>query len=437
MDPIDQGFSRKLLGKLRSSLWSFLKRFFPPGSLGRKLYYQWRVRFGRSILRLDHRQSLPIDKDLKRFSEWVHAQEAARIVLILASTKLIEIEGQRSTNLALEFARRGIPVIFGYWRWRSDDWCSQDYIERGILQIPVDVIAEWPEMIFRAFHVPERIAVFEFPHPAFFRVLAEAHASGWLTVYDVVDDWEEFQRVGQADWYDRQFEAHLAATADAVTVINRKLAQQLRLFNLAETAILPNGFAVGVERIDCRRELERGQVTIGYFGYLAGAWFDWQLLSQAARSRPDWRFYLIGYGGEPEGISLPGNIILLGKKPRSELASYAANWDVAIIPFKAERLAAGADPIKTYEYLAMGLPVVVTGVYPPEGGEPFVQRAISVEGFVSAIEQASNEESNQVNLRKAFAESCTWRHRVDAFFTLLECGEQRIAEKRALFQGER
>jgi glycosyltransferase involved in cell wall biosynthesis len=176
-------------------------------------------------------------------------------------------------------------------------------------------------------------------------------------------------------------------------------------------------------------------VTVGYFGYLAGAWFDWELIAEAARRRPWWRFYLIGYGGSPDGLVLPDNVVLLGKKPQSELAAYAANWDVAIIPFKPEPLAAAADPIKTYEYLAMGLPVVATGVFPPAGGEAFVTRTEGVEGFLAELEKAAAQRgSEEVAARRGFVEACTWEARLDALFGAIDRGEQRVAEKRALFR---
>jgi glycosyltransferase involved in cell wall biosynthesis len=358
-------------------------------------------------------------------------------VVILASTQLIESEGQRSTNLAFEFSRRGIPCIFGYWRWKPDDWASQTRLEEGILQIPVDVLASWPEMVFRGFRCDQKLLLIEFPHPSFFKLLAEAHACGWMSIYDVVDDWVEFQRVGQADWYESAFETHLIHASDAVVAVNKNLADSMGSLGANGIEIIPNGLAPGVEDVDQERALERGEITIGYFGYLAGSWFDWKLIASAANARPSWKFYLIGYGGQPEGVTLPENVILLGKKPRKELAAYAANWDVAIVPFKAEQLAAGADPIKTYEYLAMGLPVVVTGVYPPLGGEAHVRRVDGPDAFIEALEIASRERDQKVDERVTFARTCSWSARLDAFLSMVARGVQRLGEKRALFEGRK
>jgi glycosyltransferase involved in cell wall biosynthesis len=424
-----------LRGRIFYGLWQLLKRLFPAGSIGRRLFYRFRARFGRSIISLDRRPLLRIDQDLRQFVAWVNEHQARMIVVILASTQLIESEGQRSTNLALEFSRWGIPCVFGYWRWKPDVWTAQTRLEEGILQIPVDVLASWPEMVFRSFQCDLKLLLIEFPHPSFFKLLAEAHASGWMAIYDVVDDWEEFQRVGQALWYESAFEKHLIHASDAVVAVNSSLVVSLKSLGADEVEIIPNGLARGVEVLDQERYLERGDVTVGYFGYLAGSWFDWKLLATAAKVRQSWRFYLIGYGGQPDGMVLPENIVLLGKKPRTELASYAAHWDVAMVPFKSERLAAGADPIKIYEYLAMGLPVVVTGVYPPKGAEAYVRRVEGVEAFIEAIEAASKERNQQVDKRVAYAQTCSWSARVDVFVDMMERGKQRLGEKRALFGG--
>jgi glycosyltransferase involved in cell wall biosynthesis len=444
MGSMQSDTNSSLKTKIMKGMKEFIKRILPPGSLGRRIYYQLRARYGRSIISLDRRPALPIDQDLQQFLNRLEERQNTEVVVFLASTVLDESEGQRSTNLALEFSERGVPCVFGYWRWKRDFWAPQDRLEDGILQIPVDVLASWPEMIFREIKVTRKILLVEFPHPSFFKLIAEAHASGWTIIYDVVDDWEEFFRVGQAIWYDSDFEKYLLHSADAVVTVNRFLADHL---GRSPVSILPNGLSCGVEVIDQERTLERGEITVGYFGYLAGAWFDWELLAEAARLQPKWKFYLIGYGGSPEGTQLPDNLHLLGKQPRRELAAYAANWDVAIIPFKEERLARGADPIKTYEYLAMGLPVVVTGVFPPEGAEPYVQRAQGVEGFIQALRIASEDRDREdwgredrernVEERKAFAQTCTWSNRVDDLLKLVESGSQRIGEKQAMFGGKR
>jgi polysaccharide pyruvyl transferase CsaB len=449
-------FEQTLAYRLVSRFWRLTGSLFPDGSRRRKLYRlarralgklfggpatpeaAWRAGMGGAPAPASAADAgmepLPDPRaDLLAFEERVRAGGAHQVVAIFSATQLLESEGQRPTQLALALSRRGVPVVFIYWRWWDNEWRPQDRLDDGIVQVPIDVVTRRPEMLTGAFEGLERIAFFEFPHPGFFETLSVAGSAGWITVYDVLDDWDEFHRVGQAIWYDEPFERHLIGASDAVFTINEVLAGRIRQLGGSLAEVVGNGLKPGLEVVGEPRPLERGEVTVGYFGYLAGAWFDWELVAAAARLRPSWRFYLIGYGGLPDGVELPASVALLGKQPQGDLAAYAANWDVALIPFKPDRLAAGADPIKTYEYLAMGLPVVATGVYPPAGGEAFVRRAEGAEGFVREIEQAAAQGRREgAAARRAFAASCTWDHRMEEMLDSIEQGRQRVAEKRAL-----
>jgi glycosyltransferase involved in cell wall biosynthesis len=437
-------FERTLAYRLATRFWRLMRALFPEGSGRRRIYRLGRRAVGRLLgvggpaLPASGAPGLADAPDaragLLRFEERVVAAGARRVVAVFSGTQLLESEGQRPTQLALSLARRGVPVVFVYWRWREDEQRPQDRLEEGILQIPIDVVVRHPETLAGAFAGRERIALFEFPYPGFFATLSAVSSAGWITVYDVIDDWAEFHRVGQAIWFDEEFERHLIGACDSLFAINGELAGRVRALGGPGVEILGNGLKTGLADVREPRPLARGEVTVGYFGYLAGAWFDWELIAAAAARRPAWRFYLIGYGGSPEGAPLPANVELLGKQPQADLAAFAANWDVAVIPFKPDRLAAGADPIKTYEYLAMGLPVVVTGVHPPAGGEAFVARAVGEEDFLAAVERAAVRSTpEEVAARRAFAATCTWDHRLDALLAALAAGGQRVAEKRALF----
>jgi polysaccharide pyruvyl transferase CsaB len=435
-------FERTLAYRLATRFWGLMRRTFPEGS-GRRGIYRFCRRAVGKLLGAGTLAPLPPPAaadapdsraDLLGFEERVAAAGASQVVAIFSGTQLLESEGQRPTQLALALARRGVPVVFVYWRWHEEEWRPQDRLAEGILQIPIDVVIRNPQMLTGAFAGRERIALFELPYPGFFTTLSAASSAGWITVYDGLDDWEEFHRVGQAIWFDEELERHLIGACDALFAINEELARRIRDLGGPGVEILGNGLKTGVSEIREPRPLVRGKITVGYFGYLAGAWFDWELLAGAARRRPAWRFYLIGYGGSPDGVVLPTNVELLGKQPQADLAAFAANWDVAVIPFKPDRLAAGADPIKTYEYLAMGLPVVVTGVYPPAGGEAFVARAEGEAEFLAAIERAATHQATEeIAARRAFADTCTWDHRLDTLLGALAAGHQRVAEKRALF----
>ena len=354
--------------------------------------------------------------------------------MFIAPTRFEASEGQRSYHLALEFARRGWKVVFGYWRWHIGDERPRPAHAPGIFELPLDVLLVDPERALRPVTSAAGLLFLEFPVPAAFRFLATANARGYLTVYDAVDDWRAFHAAGQAPWYEPSFERGLGAACDVVMAVSRTLADVVGERCSRTVHLAPNAWSPDLLRDAAPVTLDRGTITLGYFGHLTEAWFDWDLLIECARRRPDWRIQLVGYGGGWRTTHLPPNVSYLGKLPRGALAATAAAWDAGIIPFRAGEVAAAADPIKIYEYLALDLPVVGAGIRAPFGAEPLVHVAGDVDGFLRAVELAVTTRGAHVSDRRAFAAANTWERRVDAITHLLELDEPRAAFKRRLFE---
>ncbi len=255
-----------------------------------------------------------------------------------------------------------------------------------------------------------------------------------MTIYDAVDDWRAFHAAGQAPWYEPPFERGLGASCDVVLAVSRMLADVVGERCSRTVHLAPNAWSPDLLHDAAPVANDRGSITLGYFGHLTEAWFDWDLLIECARRRPEWRIQLIGYGGGWRTTHLPPNVSYIGKLPRAALAAYAVSWDVGIIPFRAGEVAAAADPIKTYEYLALDLPVVGAGIRAPFGAEPLVQVVGDVDGFLRAVESAVAARREHASGRRAFAAANTWERRVDQITRLLESGEPRAAFKRRLFE---
>jgi glycosyltransferase involved in cell wall biosynthesis len=155
--------------------------------------------------------------------------------------------------------------------------------------------------------------------------------------------------------------------------------------------------------------MEKGTLTIGYFGHLTESWFDWDLVLKTASRKRDWFFHIIGYG-EPPGLKLPENVRFWGKVEHQDLPSYTCSWDVAIIPFKEGILTNAVDPIKLYEYLFLGLPVVATNM-PHLQGIPGVF-SCSQNNFEETLLLAKETPFNQSEVER-FIRKNTWEKRVD------------------------
>ena len=419
------------LGELRSTIgvrllaryWALARRLAPPGSRPRRWY--GRIRAALVDARIAPRplsgepsyEASTADQIDRALGDFLHRWRFSKRVFLLISPVALRLsEGQRATHLALELAGRGHPVVFAYWRWSHEE--PVDPAPDLVFQLPLDELARRPRSILDRFSDANVTLLLEFPYPKMFETLAFARGRGWKMVYDVVDNWAEFHRVGLAEWYDPDFEAHLVFNADRVIAVNQRLADRLHALGRQGVNLVPNGARAGIDRIIEPVDLPRGEITLGYFGYLSEAWFDWDLIAQVAQEQPTWRIYLIGYGGNGHH-RLPDNVVLLGRVDPLRLSAHAAHWDVGIIPFKPSTLAADADPIKAYEYLAMGLPVVSTGCPAPMGAEALVLLADGAADFIRQVRRAAKE-TGMAAARRAFAARCSWRERADLLLGSLE-----------------
>jgi hypothetical protein len=445
--------------RLLDRYWRVMRRLAPEGSPARRLLLQARSALGGVISlarwaisrkvgigqptsgvrwpagRRDHAPGDEVWlRALERFLDEKPSRPTRGTVAFIAPTRFEASEGQRSYHLALEFARRGWKVVFGFWRWHRGDERPGTSQVSGIFELPLDVLLMDPERVLRPVVVDAGLVFLEFPVPAAFRFLATANARGYLTVYDAVDDWRAFQAAGQAPWYDIDFERSLGTACDVLLAASRTLTDSVAERCRRKVHLAPNAWSPDLLHAAAPMTIERGSITLGYFGHLTEAWFDWDLLIGCARRRPEWRFQLIGYGGGWRTTHLPPNVSYVGKLPRTALAAYAAGWDVGIIPFRSGEVAAAADPIKSYEYLALDLPVVGAGIRAPFGAESLVHVAGDVDGFVRAVESAAASRAEHGSDRLAFAVANTWERRVDAITHVLESDEPRAAFKRRLFE---
>jgi len=158
----------------------------------------------------------------------------------------------------------------------------------------------------------------------------------------------------------------------------------------------------------------------GFFG-LIQHWVDIQLLARVARLRPDYSFVLIGEcrTGIDALRSLP-NVHVLGRRHYSSLPAYCAAFDAGLLPFKADALTRHVNPIKMYEYLAAGLPIVSTSL--PEARR-FVGPIVIADGaepFAHACDRVIRNQDPEKRMRiSGWVENETWDARVEELSELV------------------
>ena len=90
-------------------------------------------------------------------------------------------------------------------------------------------------------------------------------------------------------------------------------------------------------------------------------WVDRDLLVRVAKLRPRYSFVLIGDAKvDVSPLERLENVFLLGRRPYEHLPAYCAAFDAGLLLFVPGALARNINPIKMYEYLAAGLPVIST-----------------------------------------------------------------------------
>ena len=119
--------------------------------------------------------------------------------------------------------------------------------------------------------------------------------------------------------------------------------------------VVPNGIQM-LEAESVAAPISVDHPSIAYFGTIA-PWFDWDGVLDAAARHPEWRFDLFGPcdGKTP---ALPANVILRGAIAHEAVMVQARAADVLVIPFVRNDLIDGVDPVKMYEYLHAGRPIV-------------------------------------------------------------------------------
>jgi GT2 family glycosyltransferase len=162
--------------------------------------------------------------------------------------------------------------------------------------------------------------------------------------------------------------------------------------------------------------------VIGYYGAIA-EWFDVELVASAARQRPQYTFVLIGGVYEVDVSSLRAlpNVHILGERPYGNIPEYLYHFDVCTIPFRISPVTESTDPVKLYEYLSSGKPVVAVGLPELAPYHDLIYVAHDGRDFVTALDEAVKENNpGIVERRIAMAEENTWEDRYKAIRTSLE-----------------
>lgn len=250
-----------------------------------------------------------------------------------------------------------------------------------------------------------------------------------LACYDWTDDWAAFDVLPVKDpaeligWNDA-----ILSTVDLVFAVSAELEQRATRVALravrAPNATDPQKLSAAAIEGPLAPELEGlPRPIVGYVGQVADK-IDYELIGRLARARPGWSFVFVGpvwFNKQEVTAELDAlaNVHFLGFRPFDRLASYLRGFDVCTLPHVVSPLTQSMDPIKLYDYLATGKPIVSTPVAGVERFADVVHVAPTAMTFVTALESALEEDGRLAQRRHGYAQANTWPARADEIWQVL------------------
>lgn len=248
-----------------------------------------------------------------------------------------------------------------------------------------------------------------------------------LVVFDALDNWVQHPEIRDRRGYIAACYRLLQEKADVIFTNSKEMRDFLKTGRL-EPIFIPNG--VDPQRFRVKAGAPPADLRglprpwIGYAGKITRK-MDIELLSHLAQTEPNFSFIFIGQSLNPgwfKPLRRWANVYYLGDKHYDDLPAYLAHFDICLIPYRPE-VSRMMDPLKLYEYLAAGKPVVSTRL---SGVEPFrdhITIADNKEEFLEGIRSywaalRHNPDLGE-SLRACISPDCYWSTKARAMMDII------------------
>jgi glycosyltransferase involved in cell wall biosynthesis len=264
-------------------------------------------------------------------------------------------------------------------------------------------------------------------NPLMFTLVKTLGAS--FLVYHCVDDLSAVPRTPTGALM--QAEKSIASLADIIFTTSKRLLNRFSSLGSHSTYYFPNvadfeHFSKARAEGSIPDDLESIPTPrIGFVGAISSHKLDFNLIASVAERRPDWHWVLIGPWdtGEPERGRTPlekPNVHLLGHREYHTLPDYLRGIDVAVLPCRINTYTRSMFPLKFFEYLAAGKPVVATPLEALEDYSGSFRTADSAERFHDAIDGILAGDRPDADFCLRLAQEHTWDKRLDSMLKVLE-----------------
>jgi len=246
-----------------------------------------------------------------------------------------------------------------------------------------------------------------------------------LVCYDCVSEYSTMPFYSSARRKKRlkRLESELIKISDIVFTTSDPLFEEKKKFNSNTYLVRNVGDFKHFNQI-CNKNLRIPEDIInipkpilGFVGAVDSYTLDFELINYISKENPDWSIVIIGpklHSCRKKAEGPKGeNIYYLGRKEYGQLPSYIQNFSVCIIPYRLTSRTERAFPLKLFEFLATGKPVVTTDLPAIQDLNGIIKIAKSNEEFCILVRQAmSNDDEEQMKKRIEIAKRNTWETRV-------------------------
>lgn len=239
-----------------------------------------------------------------------------------------------------------------------------------------------------------------------------------VVIYDLLDDlaiYDPDEHGMPAERTVRHHHRPLVEEAEVVIASNPILLDRHRV-EREDLILVENG--VDLDRFTMTGPVARSlpdRPVVGFHGALA-PWIDFKLVEEVIRLRPALRFVFVGpvdpqVKGEVSELAAAPNVDLLPAQPSDRIAEFVRGFSVGILPFVIDQMTEAVTPLKMYEYLATGVPVVATPL-PACLQHPAVAIAADANAFAAQIDTALEFTPGQRAGLRDYAEEADWKQRI-------------------------
>jgi glycosyltransferase involved in cell wall biosynthesis len=250
-----------------------------------------------------------------------------------------------------------------------------------------------------------------------------------LVIYHVSDKYDANTMDHATDpAFIRKLHEQAIEAADLIFYSSRKLlaeaTQGLERSHLLEQAVDFDHWSQ-ISRGDLRIAESVEQIPhprLGYFGAIEPWLIDQELIKQASREHPDWKWIFIGNKSRGLDIESLPNVHFLPPVAYEDLPNYAAGFDVCVLPWSTDvTFTSYGSAIKVREYLASGKPVVIAPLPEYESMSEVLRIGRTRDQFLELVSEALQEKGDELmRARQAAVRDGTWDARAEWVSELIE-----------------